>query len=84
MSAQKVDDIESRLIDILERGHAAVGDPSIPTGDAFAPHLRGAFGQFPPYSPEEIAHAEGSLSMSILIGANRTEMRHADPRMASL
>ena len=83
MSAQKVGDIESRLIDILERCHAAVRDPSISTGDAFAPHLRGALGQFPTYSPEEIVDTEGSLSMSILIGANSAEMQHADPHMAS-
>ena len=82
MSVQKVGDIESRLIHILERCHAAVRDSSIPTGDAFEPHLRGALGQFPTYSPEEIVHVAGLLSVSMLARVNRIEMRHADVRMA--
>jgi len=77
MLAQSVGDIGARFIDILERCHAAVGDPGIPTSDALPPHFRGTLGHFPPYSPEEIVHTAALLSVSILIGGNPIEMRHA-------
>jgi len=83
MPAQSVGDIESRFIDVLDPRHAAVWDPGIPTVDALPPHFPGILGHFPPYSREEIIHTAGLLSVSILIGGNPIEMRHADPRMAS-
>lgn len=76
-------DRELRLDAILDSCNAASRDPALPRPESLPESIRGAFGYFPVYFPEEIVHAAGLLPVNILGGGNRLQMRHADARMGS-
>ena len=83
MSAEIAHDYEASFTAILEQCHTAAIDAGIPDSHSLPEGFSGTLGYFPVYFPDEIAHAAGLLSVNILGGGNKLEMKHADARMGS-
>lgn len=73
-----VSNVETSLIEVLERCHELVMRTEVPDGEQ-----PGVIGYFPVYFPEEIVHAAGLRPYAVFGGGNKLEVRLADARIGS-